>query len=54
MIGDTDHDKRVADAMGVDCALLATGHNSFERLEKLGCKVFDDHGKLLDFFKSQV
>ena len=54
MIGDTDHDKRVADSMGVDCALLATGHNSLERLEKLGCKVFADHDKLLDFFKSQA
>lgn len=54
MIGDTDHDKRVADAMGVDCALLATGHNSPERLEKLGCRVFADHEKLLDFFKAQM
>ena len=25
-----------------------------ERLEKLGCKVFADHDKLLDFFKSQA
>ena len=32
MIGDTLHDKQVADVLGVDLILVATGHNSKERL----------------------
>ena len=37
MIGDTDHDAEVAGAMGVDCILVAAGHQSRERLEKCNC-----------------
>ena len=37
MIGDTDHDAEVAEAMGVDCVLVACGHQSRERLEKCNC-----------------
>ena len=37
MIGDTDHDAEVAAAMGVDCVLVATGHQNRERLEKCSC-----------------
>ena len=37
MIGDTDHDAEVAAAMGVDCVLVASGHQSRERLEKCNC-----------------
>ena len=37
MIGDTDHDAEVAEAMGVDCVLVACGHQSRERLEKCKC-----------------
>ena len=37
MIGDTDHDAEVAAAMGVDCVLVATGHQNRERLEKCNC-----------------
>lgn len=43
MIGDTDHDKATADAMGVKCALVASGHNPLKRLEKLGVPVFENH-----------
>ena len=32
MIGDTNHDKEVADALGWRCALLSTGHQSTDRL----------------------
>ena len=49
MIGDTVHDKQTADAMGVACALISTGHNSRRRLEKTGAPVFDTHAQLLDF-----
>ena len=37
MIGDTDHDAEVAEAMGIDCVLVACGHQSRERLEKCKC-----------------
>ena len=37
MIGDTDHDAEVAAAMGIDCVLVAAGHQSRERLEKCNC-----------------
>ena len=37
MIGDTDHDAEVAAAMGVDCVLVAAGHQSRARLENCNC-----------------
>ncbi len=44
-IGDTLHDHEVAEAMGVNCALVAHGHNSRPRLETAGVPVF---GSLAD------
>jgi phosphoglycolate phosphatase len=35
LIGDTDHDFEVADAMGVSCLLVADGHQSEHRLRAL-------------------
>jgi phosphoglycolate phosphatase len=44
-IGDTVHDFDVAEAMGVRCILIASGHNSRSRLEACGVPVFDSfHG----------
>ncbi len=40
-IGDTIHDFEVAQAMGVNCILVANGHNSRPRLETCGVPVFD-------------
>ena len=37
MIGDTDHDAEVADAMGADCVLLTCGHQGQKRLEACKC-----------------
>ncbi len=37
MIGDTDHDAQVAEAMGIDCVLLACGHQKRSHLEKCKC-----------------
>jgi len=42
LIGDTDHDFSVAKAMGIDCILVANGHNSFESLASLPCPVYRD------------
>lgn len=41
MVGDTSHDWEVAQACGMDCVLLSTGHQSRARLAALGCPVFD-------------
>lgn len=49
MVGDTLHDKETADAMGVDCALVACGYNSKERLLLAEVPVFDNHEQLCDF-----
>ena len=37
MIGDTDHDAEVAAAMGVDCVLVASGHQNRNKLETCNC-----------------
>ncbi|RIA78282.1 phosphoglycolate phosphatase [Anaeroplasma bactoclasticum] len=38
-VGDTLHDKEVADAIGVNCVLVSCGHQAEDILEKSGCKV---------------
>jgi phosphoglycolate phosphatase len=35
LIGDTDHDLEVGNALGVDTLLIADGHQSFERLSQM-------------------
>ena len=48
LIGDTDHDAAVAEAIGADCILLASGHQSRETL--LRCQplcVLDSAGDIL-------
>jgi phosphoglycolate phosphatase len=45
MVGDTEHDHEVAEAMGIDCLLLSCGHNSVDRLHSTAANVvhsFDD------------
>jgi len=41
MVGDTIHDFEVAKAIGVDCILLSSGHNSKNRLNKSNAKVLN-------------
>ncbi len=41
-IGDTEHDRDAAKAIGCDCVLVSRGHCSKERLLKTGCRVYDD------------
>ena len=43
MIGDTLHDYEVAEAIGVDCILIASGHQSHSRLET----GIGDNGKVI-------
>ena len=41
LIGDTDHDKEVADKLGCKCILVASGHESYERLIKCNDIVYN-------------
>ena len=41
MVGDTQHDWEVAEELGMDCLLVATGHQSHERLLSAGCPVLE-------------
>lgn len=41
LVGDTVHDYEVAEAMGVNCLLVYSGHHTRERLEATGAPVFD-------------
>ncbi|PWM32215.1 MAG: HAD family hydrolase [Verrucomicrobia bacterium] len=53
MVGDTEHDFRVAKAMGADCALMECGHNAAFRLRKLGAPTFPSFDELSDFILSR-
>lgn len=48
MIGDTAHDHEVAKGSGIRCILVAHGHQSYERLKKLDCRVVRDFKELLE------
>ena len=49
LIGDTDHDAEVAAAMGVDCALVARGHQSRTKLES--CRAIAVTDTLTELFE---
>lgn len=41
MVGDTIHDHEVAQALGVDCVLVYSGHMSISRLQATGARVVE-------------
>lgn len=47
LIGDTVHDYEVAQAVGIDCILTLSGHNSRQRLQACRVKVLDSLAELL-------
>lgn len=49
-IGDTIHDREVAEALGADCVLLSHGHTSSERLLKSGAIVLRNYKELGEWF----
>ncbi len=51
MVGDTLHDHEVADEIGIDSILIASGHQSFERLQSAGVPVFHS---LNEFFRPEI
>ena len=53
-IGDTIHDFEVAEAMGVNCILVACGHNSRSRLDSCGVPVLDAIDELQTYIAGVV
>lgn len=51
MIGDTTHDKEVADAMGIDIVLYPHGHQDRNILLKSGAKILDNLEQIADIIK---
>ena len=51
-IGDTDHDFEVSSAIGCPCVLLEGGHQSRERLHKMGVPVLRDLVALEDYLNA--
>ncbi len=49
-IGDTIHDYEVAKEVGTCCLLVASGHQTYERLEKTGCPVVHTLEEVVGFF----
>ena len=47
MIGDTDHDFEVAEALGIDCLLVAQGYQHEEVLKKTGASVLSSIADLI-------
>jgi phosphoglycolate phosphatase len=45
-LGDTEHDADTARAIGADCVLVASGHQSAELLRRSGCPVISDLSEL--------
>jgi phosphoglycolate phosphatase len=50
-VGDMEHDAELASACGCDCLLVARGHMSRERLEKLGVPVADDIRDVVEYLR---
>ena len=49
LIGDTEHDLEVANALGIDCVLVAGGHQSKEKLLSRNVTVVDDISGVLEY-----
>ncbi len=50
LIGDTIHDYEVAKGSGIECILVANGHQSFSRLKGLDCRVLEEMKELASVF----
>jgi len=48
-VGDTIHDFEVARALGLDCALIPSGHHTRDRLESCGVPLLDGLREVLGF-----
>lgn len=53
LIGDTEHDVQTAREMGIDCVLVAGGHQPESSLAALGVPVLQDLSRLAPFLESK-
>lgn len=51
LIGDTVHDKETADALGIDCILVANGHQGKKDLLSVGAAVIDSLTDVKNYIK---
>jgi len=54
MIGDTDHDRTTADAIGADCILYSGGHGSVDSLVSTGAPVYDSLAGICECILSRL
>ena len=54
LIGDTLHDAEVAKEMGIDCILIASGHQALHRLKKANVEIFYSLNQFLQVFKNTI
>ena len=47
-IGDTDHDVSTAEQMSAECVLIARGHQSVQRLAKLGVAIYESLDQMIE------
>ena len=52
LFGDTVHDWEVANAVGIDCVLIANGHQHEDRLKATGAPVICDISEVPNFLNS--
>lgn len=53
LVGDTIHDFEVAKAIGIDCVLCHSGHNSRERLKLCGARIMNSIAEVLTLLHSE-
>ena len=53
-IGDTTHDYEVAQKMGVECLLLACGHQTRVRIEQCNCEIVENLSALLNKAETEL
>ena len=49
LVGDTNHDSEVAEALGIDCILIYSGHQSVNILQKSCRKIIKNFEELLKY-----
>lgn len=54
LIGDTLHDYEVARELGIDCILVARGHQSYQRLKTSGSLVLGSLAEVKEIFKKNL
>ncbi len=54
LIGDTLHDAEVANELGCNCILVASGHQSYTRLLSSGCEVIKSLEEITRMFKNDI